>query len=117
MWELHGLALGDVDIGHLIQVELAAIELLRHVVKTRGYKIRCHSTKAPHLKGLLSGTLTTLQMLHLMLCDMYSVGAHELLQAYNLRVNWLTSNVSKFDTSWIFPLIQKMQLIFFFRRP
>ena len=45
---------------------------------------------------------------------MYSVGVHELLEGYNLRVNWLTSNVNKFDTSWMFPLIQKLQLIFFF---
>ena len=33
-------------MGHLIQAEQAAIELLRHAVKTRGYKIRCDSTKA-----------------------------------------------------------------------
>ena len=36
----------DEDIGHLIQAEQAAIELLRHAVKTRGYKIRCDSIKA-----------------------------------------------------------------------
>ena len=44
-----------------------------------------------------------------MLCDMHSVGAHELLQGYNLCVNWLTSNANKFDTSWMFPLIQMQQ--------
>ena len=36
----------DVDIGRLIQAEQASIELLRHAVKTRGYKIRCDCTKA-----------------------------------------------------------------------
>ena len=36
----------DGDIGHLIQAYQAAIELLRHAVKTRGYKIQCDSTKA-----------------------------------------------------------------------
>ena len=44
---------------------------------------------------------------------MHSVGAHELLEGYNLRVNWITRNVNKFDTSWMFPLNQKMQLTFF----
>ena len=44
--QLHGFAWGGVDIGHLIQAETAAIELLRHAVKTRGYKIRCDCTKA-----------------------------------------------------------------------
>ena len=46
LWEVHGCVWGDEDIGHLIQAEQAAIELLRHAVKTRGYKIRCDSTKA-----------------------------------------------------------------------
>ena len=41
LWELDGLNWDDVDIGHLIQAEQAAIELLRHAVKTRGYKIQC----------------------------------------------------------------------------
>ena len=45
LWELDGLNWDDVDIGHLIQAEQAAIELLRHAVKTRGYKIQCDSTK------------------------------------------------------------------------
>ena len=44
--QLHEFAWGVVDIGHLIQAEQAAIELLRHAVKTRGYKIRCDCTKA-----------------------------------------------------------------------
>ena len=46
LWELHGLTWMDEDIRHLIEAEQAAIELLRHAVKTRGYKIRCDSTKA-----------------------------------------------------------------------
>ena len=46
LWELHTFASEDVDIGHLIQAEQAAVELLRHAVKTRGYKIRCDCTKA-----------------------------------------------------------------------
>ena len=35
----------DADIRHMIQAEKAAIELLRHAVKSRGHKIRCDSTK------------------------------------------------------------------------
>ena len=46
LWELHTFVWEDVDIGHLIQAEQAAVELLRHAVKTRGYKIRCDCTKA-----------------------------------------------------------------------
>ena len=46
LWQLHAVAWEDEVIGHLIQTELAAIELLRHAVKTRGYKIRCDSIKA-----------------------------------------------------------------------
>ena len=46
LWHLHGIDWGDEDIGQLIQAEQAAIKLLRHAVKTRGYKIRCDSTKA-----------------------------------------------------------------------
>ena len=45
LWQLHGVAWMDVDIRHLIKAEQAAIELLRHAVKTRGYKIQCDSTK------------------------------------------------------------------------
>ena len=45
LWQLHGLTWIDVDIRHLIKAEQAAIELLRHAVKTRGYKIQCDSTK------------------------------------------------------------------------
>ena len=45
LWQLHGVAWMHVDIRHLIKAEQAAIELLRHAVKTRGYKIQCDSTK------------------------------------------------------------------------
>ena len=45
LWELHGMTWVDTDILHLIKAEQAAIELLRHAVKSRGYKIRCDSTK------------------------------------------------------------------------
>ena len=45
LWEAHGLAWMDADIRHLIHAEQAAIELLRHAVNSRGYKIRCDSTK------------------------------------------------------------------------
>ena len=45
LWEVYGLAWMDVDIRHLIDAEQAAIELLRHAVNSRGYKIRCDSTK------------------------------------------------------------------------
>ena len=45
LWQLHGLTWMDVDIRHLIKAEQTAIELLRHAVKTRGYKIQCDSTK------------------------------------------------------------------------
>ena len=45
LWEAHGLVWMDADIRHLIHAEQAAIELLRHAVNSRGYKIRCDSTK------------------------------------------------------------------------
>ena len=45
LWEAYGLAWMDADIRHLIHAEQAAIELLRHAVNSRGYKIRCDSTK------------------------------------------------------------------------
>ena len=45
LWEAHGVVWMDADIRHLIHAEQAAIELLRHAVNCRGYKIRCDSTK------------------------------------------------------------------------
>lgn len=36
----------DSDFHHRLKAEEAAIELLRHAVKSRGYKIRCDSSKA-----------------------------------------------------------------------
>ena len=46
LWERHGHVWVTGDYVHLIQAEQAAIELLHHAVKNRGYKIRCDSTKS-----------------------------------------------------------------------
>ena len=46
LWERHGHVRVNGDYVHLIQAEQAAIELLHHAVKNRGYKIRCDSTKS-----------------------------------------------------------------------
>ena len=46
LWERHGHVRVIGDYVHLIQAEQAAIELLHHAVKNRGYKIRCDSTKS-----------------------------------------------------------------------
>ena len=46
MWERNELVWVDSDFHHRLKAEEAAIELLRHAVKSRGYKIRCDSSKA-----------------------------------------------------------------------
>ena len=43
--ERHELVWVDGDYIHLMQAEQAAVELLHHAVKNRGYKIRCDSSK------------------------------------------------------------------------
>ena len=45
LWERHELVWVDGDYIHLMQAEQAAVELLHHAVKNRGYKIRCDSSK------------------------------------------------------------------------
>ena len=46
LWERNKLVWVDADFHHRLKAEEAAIELLRHAVKSRGYKIRCDSSKA-----------------------------------------------------------------------
>ena len=46
LWERNKLVSVDVDFHHRLKAEEAAIELLRHAVKSRGYKIRCDASKA-----------------------------------------------------------------------
>ena len=46
LWERNELVWVDSDFHHRLKAEEAAIELLRHAVKSRGYKIRCDSSKA-----------------------------------------------------------------------
>ena len=46
LWERNKLVWVDADFHHRLKGEEAAIELLRHAVKSRGYKIRCDSSKA-----------------------------------------------------------------------
>ena len=46
LWERNKLVWVDSDFRHRLEAEEAAIELLRHAVKSRGYKIRCDSSKA-----------------------------------------------------------------------
>ena len=45
LWESHGHVRVNGDYIHLIQAEQAAIELLHHAMKNRGYKIRCDFSK------------------------------------------------------------------------
>ena len=45
LWERHGHVRVNGDYIHLIQAEQAAIELLHHAMKNRGYKIRCDFSK------------------------------------------------------------------------
>ena len=46
LWERNKLVWVDADFHHRLKAEEAAIELLRHAVKSRGYKIRCDASKA-----------------------------------------------------------------------
>ena len=46
LWERNKLVWVDSDFHHRLKGEEAAIELLRHAVKSRGYKIRCDASKA-----------------------------------------------------------------------
>ena len=46
LWERNKLVWVDSDFRHRLEAEEAAIELLRHAVKSRGYKIRCDASKA-----------------------------------------------------------------------
>ena len=46
LWESNKLLWVDADFHHRLKAEEAAIELLRHAVKSRGYKIRCDASKA-----------------------------------------------------------------------
>ena len=46
LWESNKLVWVDADFHHRLKAEEAAIELLRHAVKSRGYKIRCDASKA-----------------------------------------------------------------------
>ena len=46
LWERNKLVWVNADFHHRLKAEEAAIELLRHAVKSRGYKIRCDSSKA-----------------------------------------------------------------------
>ena len=46
LWERNKLVWVDADFHHRLKAEEAAIELLRHAVKSRGYKIRCDTSKA-----------------------------------------------------------------------
>ena len=45
LWERHELVWVDGDYLHLMRAEQAAVELLHHAMKNRGYKIRCDSSK------------------------------------------------------------------------
>ena len=46
LWERNKLVWVDADFHHRLKAEEAAIELLRHAVKSHGYKIRCDASKA-----------------------------------------------------------------------
>ena len=46
LWERNKFVWVDADFHHRLKAEEAAIELLRHAVKSRGYKIRCDASKA-----------------------------------------------------------------------
>ena len=46
LWERNKVVWVDADFHHRLKAEEAAIELLRHAVKSRGYKIRCDASKA-----------------------------------------------------------------------
>ena len=46
LWKRNKLVWVNADFHHRLKAEEAAIELLRHAVKSRGYKIRCDSSKA-----------------------------------------------------------------------
>ena len=45
LWERNKVVWVDADFHHRLKAEEAAIELLRHAVKSRGYKIRCDASK------------------------------------------------------------------------
>ncbi len=46
LWRLHGLRKSGEHLFEIMQASDAAIELLRHAMKTRGYRIRCNSSKS-----------------------------------------------------------------------